>query len=268
MTHSTPPRRAIYGMDGYGSMRLLSTSVRLPRHHRRRVTLSGRSYSMGPMAFRVLIIGGTGQVGAAVVRALAAEPSCVEVVMVNRERFLSRQILIRQVTMDTAADHFVADVTTRTAWWLARPGLWCIVCGRRQGRLNWSEDESARTWRRRWLCPRLSRGGIERFALLSAVGSSSTSRIRYVRIMGLKDHSRNRLQTPGDFPAGHHRGQCPHAGLLAWPGRLIPSRFGTVEQNDIGRAFVSEFISSPVPDGIVYFENGAMRAKSRASIAG
>jgi uncharacterized protein YbjT (DUF2867 family) len=36
------------------------------------------------MAFRVLIIGGTGQVGAVVVRALAAEPSCAEVVMVNR----------------------------------------------------------------------------------------------------------------------------------------------------------------------------------------
>jgi uncharacterized protein YbjT (DUF2867 family) len=35
------------------------------------------------MAFRV-IIGGTVQVGAAVVRALAAEPSCAEVVMVNR----------------------------------------------------------------------------------------------------------------------------------------------------------------------------------------
>ena len=37
------------------------------------------------MPFRVLIIGGTGQVGAAVVRALVAEPSCAEVVMVNRK---------------------------------------------------------------------------------------------------------------------------------------------------------------------------------------
>jgi nucleoside-diphosphate-sugar epimerase len=37
------------------------------------------------MAFRVLIMGGTGQVGAAMVRALAAEPSCAEVVMVNRK---------------------------------------------------------------------------------------------------------------------------------------------------------------------------------------
>jgi uncharacterized protein YbjT (DUF2867 family) len=39
------------------------------------------------MAFRVLIIGGTGQVGATVVRALVAEPSCAEVVMVNRRAF-------------------------------------------------------------------------------------------------------------------------------------------------------------------------------------
>jgi hypothetical protein len=32
---------------------------------------------LGPrMAFRILIIGGTGQVGAAVLRALTAEPSC------------------------------------------------------------------------------------------------------------------------------------------------------------------------------------------------
>jgi nucleoside-diphosphate-sugar epimerase len=35
------------------------------------------------MAFRVLIIGGTGPVGGAVVHALVAEPSCAEVVMVK-----------------------------------------------------------------------------------------------------------------------------------------------------------------------------------------
>jgi nucleoside-diphosphate-sugar epimerase len=38
-----------------------------------------------PMAFRVLIIGGTGQVGAAVVWALLAAPTCAEVVMVKRK---------------------------------------------------------------------------------------------------------------------------------------------------------------------------------------
>ena len=44
------------------------------------------------MAFRVLIIGGTGQVGTAVLRALTAEPSCAEIVMVNRRTILQRLI--------------------------------------------------------------------------------------------------------------------------------------------------------------------------------
>ena len=65
------------------------------------------------MTFRVLIIGGTGQVGAAVVRALIAEPSCAEVVMVNRTVIaLSANPRVRQVTLDTAAAHFSGDVTT------------------------------------------------------------------------------------------------------------------------------------------------------------
>ena len=55
------------------------------------------------MAFRVLIIGGTGQVGAAVVRALVAEPSCAEVVMVNRKAIpLTANDRLRQVILDTA----------------------------------------------------------------------------------------------------------------------------------------------------------------------
>ncbi len=64
------------------------------------------------MAFRVLIIGGTGQVGAAVVRALAAEPSCAEVVMVNRRAIsLTAGPRVRQVILDTTAAQFPAEVT-------------------------------------------------------------------------------------------------------------------------------------------------------------
>jgi hypothetical protein len=47
-------------------------------------------------------------------------------------------------------------------------------------------------------------------------------------------------------------------------GRLIPGRFGAIEQDDIGRAFVAEFISSSAPNAVVYLENGAMRQRSRA----
>ena len=64
------------------------------------------------MVFRVLIIGGTGQVGAAVVRALAAEPSYTEVMMVNR-RAISPTVdpRVRQVILETASAQFSAEVT-------------------------------------------------------------------------------------------------------------------------------------------------------------
>ena len=80
------------------------------------------------MAFRVLIIGGTGQVGAAVVRALAAEPSCAEIVMVNRRAIpVTGDPRVRQVIFDTAADQFSADLATlaqRMSGWNRRPPWW------------------------------------------------------------------------------------------------------------------------------------------------
>jgi hypothetical protein len=49
---------------------------------------------------------------------------------------------------------------------------------------------------------------------------------------------------------------------VAWLGRLIPGRFGTIEQDDIGRAFVAEFVSSSAANGVVHFKNGAMRQRA------
>ena len=73
------------------------------------------------MAFRVLIIGGTGQVGAAVVRALAAEPPCAEVVMVNRRAIsLTAVPRVRQVILDTAAAQFPAEVASLRRAWLRK----------------------------------------------------------------------------------------------------------------------------------------------------
>jgi hypothetical protein len=50
---------------------------------------------------------------------------------------------------------------------------------------------------------------------------------------------------------------------VAWLGRLIPGPYGTIEQDDIGRAFVAEFMR-PASNALAYFENGAMRRQSRA----
>jgi uncharacterized protein YbjT (DUF2867 family) len=223
------------------------------------------------MAFRVLIVGGTGQVGAAVVRALAAEPSCAEVVMVNRRaNALTADPRVRQVILDTASAEFPAEVTRLAQGLVAQGdpvyGASCVGVGK--GSLKWSEEELkaleigvvggfARGCRA---------GGVTRFALLSAAGSTAKSRIRYARVMGLKEEAVQAIgfQRLAIFRPGIIAGNVHTPRYVAWLGRLIPGPFGAIEQDDIGRAFVAEFISSPAPNGVVVLDNGAMRQKSRA----
>jgi hypothetical protein len=109
-------------------------------------------------------------------------------------------------------------------------------------------------------------GGITQFALLSAVGSTAKSRIRYVRVMGLKEETVQGIgfKSLAIFRPGIIAGNAHTPSYAAWLGRLIPGPFGTIEQDDIGRAFVAEFMSSSAPNGVVYLENGAMRQRSRA----
>jgi uncharacterized protein YbjT (DUF2867 family) len=223
------------------------------------------------MAFRVLIVGGTGQVGAAVVRALAAEPSCAEVVMVNRRaNALTADPRVRQVILDTASAEFPAEVTRLAQGLVAQGdpvyGASCVGVGK--GSLKWSEEELkaleigvvggfARGCRA---------GGVTRFALLSAAGSTAKSRIRYARVMGLKEEAVQAIgfQRLAIFRPGIIAGNAHTPRYVAWLGRLIPGPFGAIEQDDIGRAFVAEFIGSPAPNGVVVLDNGAMRQRSRA----
>src|SRR5204863_4497472 len=130
--------------------------------------------------------------GAAVVRALAAEPSCAEVVMVNRKAMsLAANPRLRQVVVDTAAAQFSADVTTLARSLVAQgDGVWGASCvGVGTGSRQWSEEQLKAL--EIGVVGGFGRGchagGITRFALLSAVGSNAKSRIRYVRIMGLKE---------------------------------------------------------------------------------
>jgi len=216
-------------------------------------------------------MGGTGQVGAAVVRALAAEPSCAEVVMVNRKPIaLTADPRLRQVIVDTAAAQFPAEVTTLAKSMVAKGdpvyGASCVGVGK--GSLQWTEEElkALEIGVVGGFARGCHAGGITRFALLSAVGSNPQSRVRYVRIMGLKEEA---VQAVGFkrlaiFRPGIIGGNVHTPGYAAWLGRLIPGRFGTIEQDDIARAFVAEFISSSAPNGVVHLENGAMRQQSRA----
>jgi uncharacterized protein YbjT (DUF2867 family) len=222
------------------------------------------------MMFRVLIIGGTGQVGSAVVRALVAEPACTEVVMITRKATsLPANARVRQVIHDTAAPDFSAGVATLAQSMVAQGdqvhGASCVGVG--SGSLRWSEEalKALEIGVVGGFARGCYAGGITRFALLSAVGSNPRSRIRYVRIMGQKEDAVRAIgfRRLAIFQPGIIGGNVHTPGYAAFLGRLIPGRFGTIEQDDIGRAFVAEFIRSSAPDGVVYYENRAMREASR-----
>jgi uncharacterized protein YbjT (DUF2867 family) len=224
------------------------------------------------MAFRVLIIGGTGQVGSAVVRALVAEPSCTEIVMVNRKAAApGPDPRVRQVICDTADASFPAEVTKLAQNMIAQGdpvyGASCVGVG--QGSLKWSEEQlkALEVGVVGGFALACRAGGIARFALLSAVGSTSKSRFRYVRVMGLKEEAVEAagFQRLAIFRPGIIAGNAHTPGYVAALGRLIPGAFGVIEQDDIGRAFVSEFLDGTAANGTVYFENSAMRQMSRAS---
>ncbi len=221
------------------------------------------------MSFRVLIIGATGQVGAAVVRALVAEPSCTEVVMLSRRSSsLSHEARVRQVIVDTAAPQFAANVTALAQSLVAHGdpvcGASCVGVGK--GSLQWSEEDLkaleigvvggfARACRA---------GGITRFALLSAAGTDVNSRIRYSRIMGLKEETVRAVgfDRLAIFRPGIIGGNVHTPRYAAWLGRLVPGRFGTIEQDVIARAFVAELKRTSAPDGVVYLDNAALRRAS------
>jgi uncharacterized protein YbjT (DUF2867 family) len=224
------------------------------------------------MEFRVLIIGGTGQVGAAVVRALVAEPSCAEVMMVNRKATpLTTDHRLRQAILDTASAQFPADVT-KLALGMAALGVpvygaSCVGVGK--GSMKRSEEElkALEIGVVGGFARGCHAGGVARFALLSAAGSTAKSRIRYARVMGLKEETVQDIgfKNLAIFRPGIIAGNAHTPRYAAWFGRLIPGPFGTIEQDEIGRAFAAEFISSSTPNGVVYLDNAAMRQRSRGS---
>lgn len=203
-------------------------------------------------------------------RALAAEPSCVEVVMVDRRAASpTADPRVLQVILDTADVRFPAEVTKLAQRMVAQGdpvyGASCVGVGK--GSNKWSEEElkALEIGVVGGFARGCHAGGITRFSLLSAVGSTAKSRIRYVRVMGLKEETVREIgfKRLAIFRPGIIAGNAHTPGYVAWLGRLIPGSFGTIEQDDIGRAFVAEFISSPAPNGIVHLENEAMRRCSR-----
>src|SRR5580698_3788126 len=96
------------------------------------------------MGFRVLVVGGSGQVGSGLVRALLAASSCKEAVLVNRRAIpLAADARLRQVIMDTGASNFAGEITevARSCSAQGEP-LYAASCiGIGKGSQRWSEED-------------------------------------------------------------------------------------------------------------------------------
>lgn len=221
------------------------------------------------MGFRILVAGGTGQVGSALVRSLLRADACKEVVLVNRRKAsLPVDARVRQIVMDTASAEFADDVAqlAKSCAEQGAPvfGASCIGIG--TGSRQWSEEDMrglevgvVGAFARGCLA-----GGVERFGLLSAIGSDARSWIRYARIMGEKEDTVRAIgfRRLALFRPGIIAGNAHTPSLVAWLGRLIPGPFGTIDQEAIGRAFVGEYLHGKL--GTTILNNAAMNRRSRA----
>ena len=213
--------------------------------------------------FAAIILGGTGQVGGAAVTELLGIPECREVVMVTRKPIAARS-RVRNVVLDTGA----ADFSERTAA-LAREVLSqgpasavsCVGIG--SGSRRWSEEDLRRL--ELGVVGAFARGcpeaGIAQFCLLSAVGSTARSRLRYVRVMGMKEDTlrnigfiRLAIFRPGIIVGNAHTPAW--VGLL---GSLVPGPFGNIDQRILARSIAAEIALHSREAGEIIRENAAMK---------
>lgn len=192
--------------------------------------------------YSIVILGGTGQVGSTVIKAFVNSPRCREVIMIVRRATASTHgDRVRPVVMDTDSASFEQDVAALAAG-VPGPvhGVSCVGIG--SGSAKWSEEDILKL--EVGVVGAFARGckagGISSFALLSAAGASPRSWIRYSRHMGLKEDvvravgfSRLTIFRPGIIAGNSHT-----PGYVAALGRLLPGMGGTIEQDDIGKAFV------------------------------
>src|SRR5579863_5918277 len=213
--------------------------------------------------FAVIIVGGTGQVGSAVVAELLAMPECREVVMVTRKPVAARSRL-RNVVLDTGAADFAEDVAVLAREVLSNGPASAVSCvGVGAGSARWSEEELKRL--ELGVVGNFARGcreaGIAQFCLLSAAGSSARSRIRYARVMGMKEDTVRSIGFTrlAIFRPGIIFGNAHTPAWAGWLGSLVPGPFGNIDQRILGRSIAAEIALHSREAGEVTRENSAMK---------
>ena len=100
-----------------------------------------------------------------------------------------------------------------------------------------------------------------RFRLLSAAGSSARSRIRYARVMGMKEDNVRKIGFTrlAMFRPGIIAGNAHTPGWVGWLGRLVPGPFGTIDQRILARSIAAEIALHSQEAGEVICENAALK---------
>ena len=213
--------------------------------------------------FAAIILGGTGQVGGAAVAELLAIPECREVVMVTRKAVAARA-RVRNVVLDTGAADFAARSASLAREVLNQGPASAVSCvGVGAGSARWSEEELQRL--EVGVVGAFARGchdaGIAQFCLLSAVGGTARSRIRYARVMGMKEDTVRSIGFArlAIFRPGIIVGNAHTPAWAGWLGKLVPGPYGNIDQQILGRSIAAEIALHNRDAGEVIRENAAMK---------
>jgi uncharacterized protein YbjT (DUF2867 family) len=213
--------------------------------------------------FAAIILGGTGQVGGAAVAELLAIPECEEVVMVTRKPIAARS-RVRNVVLDSGAADFAERTNALAREVLGQGPVSAVSCvGVGSGSGRWSEEELQRL--EVGVVGAFARGchdaGIAQFCLLSAVGSSATSWLRYARVMGMKEDTVRKIGFTrlAIFRPGIIVGNAHTPAWVGWLGGLVPGPFGSIDQQILGRSIAAEIALHSGETGEVIRENAATK---------
>ncbi|MDE3155035.1 MAG: hypothetical protein KGN76_08020 [Acidobacteriota bacterium] len=217
---------------------------------------------------KCILLGGSGEVGGAVARALIRSDVCSELTMIGRRTVaaMEGEAKVRQAVVDTSADDF-EEVVKETARG-HDVAISCIGIGSGTARMSEAQMMAVEVQ----LLGRFARGckaaGIEIFELLTAVGideASAHSKIKFARVLGRKyqtvlDTGFRRLAV---FKPGMIVGNAHTPGWLTPLTALIPDAlgWGNIRQEEIGQAFATHLENRVArqTEPVVSYENREMK---------
>jgi uncharacterized protein YbjT (DUF2867 family) len=171
---------------------------------------------------------------------------------------------VRNIVLDTSAADFAERIASLARDVLRQGPASAVSCvGVGSGSMRWSEDELKRL--ELGVVGAFARGchdaGIAQFCLLSAVGSTARSRFRYVRVMGMKEDA---VRAIGFTRLAIFRpdiivGNAHTPAYVGWLGRLVPGKFGNIDQDVLGRSISAEIALHSRDIGEIARENSAMK---------